>query len=241
MESYENLPEIAAVPGVDVIMVGPLDLSATVGSMGDTRAPAVLEIMEDVPKILEGTGVACATTLVPYEHHELAVQWGYGPPTQPTHASSVLRLPFLVITLLRVLKPLSNSGVWCRRAERRQPAGVRPGHGDGPARPPARRRARRAEYVPQPLFLACAAFSLAAFCLLATKSYRSCGAQSSEEGQEQEQERRGARRGLLDGGECWLEVNEVDRFQRNRYPSLMRLAGGWSAWTNISSCTFAQL
>ena len=85
MESYENLPEIAAVPGVDVIMVGPLDLSATVGAMGDTRAPAVLEIMEDVPKILEGTGVACATTLVPYEHHELAVQWGYGPPTHPTH------------------------------------------------------------------------------------------------------------------------------------------------------------
>ena len=84
MESYENLPEIAAVPGVDVIMVGPLDLSATVGSMGDTRAPAVLEIMEDVPKILEGTGVACATTLVPYEHHELAVQWGYGPPTRPS-------------------------------------------------------------------------------------------------------------------------------------------------------------
>ena len=83
MESYENLPEIAAVPGVDVIMVGPLDLSATVGSMGDTRAPAVLEIMEDVPKILEGTGVACATTLVPYEHHELAVQWGYGPTNPP--------------------------------------------------------------------------------------------------------------------------------------------------------------
>ena len=59
-------------------MVGPLDLSATVGAMGDTRAPRVLEIMEDVPKKLAGTGVACATTLVPYEHHELAVKWGYG-------------------------------------------------------------------------------------------------------------------------------------------------------------------
>jgi 2-keto-3-deoxy-L-rhamnonate aldolase RhmA len=63
---------------VDVIMVGPLDLSATVGAMGDTRAPRVLEIMEDVPKKLAGTGVACATTLAPYEHHELAVKWGYG-------------------------------------------------------------------------------------------------------------------------------------------------------------------
>ena len=40
-QAYVNLPEIAAVPGVDVLMVGPLDLSATVGAMGDTRAPAV--------------------------------------------------------------------------------------------------------------------------------------------------------------------------------------------------------
>ena len=76
-ESYRNLREIAAVPGVDVVMVGPLDLSATVGAIGDTRAPAVLKIMEEVPKILAGTGVACATTLAPYEHHELAVKWGY--------------------------------------------------------------------------------------------------------------------------------------------------------------------
>lgn len=79
VEAYNNLQSIAAVPGIDVLMVGPLDLSATVGAMGDTRAPAVLKIMEDVPKVLAkcGTGVMAATTLGPYEHHELAVKWGY--------------------------------------------------------------------------------------------------------------------------------------------------------------------
>ena len=33
-ESFKNLRDIAAVPGVDVVMVGPLDLSATVGKYG---------------------------------------------------------------------------------------------------------------------------------------------------------------------------------------------------------------
>eukprot|EP01052_Picozoa_sp_SAG31_P023045 SAG31_NODE_1868_length_7028_cov_4.100303_1_plen_143_part_00 len=37
VEAYKNLPSIAKVPGVDVVMVGPLDLSATVGAMGNTR------------------------------------------------------------------------------------------------------------------------------------------------------------------------------------------------------------
>ena len=32
--------------------------------------------MEEVPRVLAGTGVACATTLMPYEHHKLAVEWG---------------------------------------------------------------------------------------------------------------------------------------------------------------------
>ena len=47
-------------------------------------------------------------------------------------------------------------------------------------------------------------------CLLATKSYRSCCAQSSEEGQEPEQERRGARRGLLmEGSVGWRSMKSI--------------------------------
>lgn len=37
--------EIAAVPGVDALFVGPADLSASIGLAGQTEAPAVLELM----------------------------------------------------------------------------------------------------------------------------------------------------------------------------------------------------
>ena len=75
--AYENLDEIKQVPGIDVIMVGPLDLSATVGTICDTNSPQVQEIMEDVPKRLEGTGLVAATTLGDVAEIQQKVRWGY--------------------------------------------------------------------------------------------------------------------------------------------------------------------
>ena len=49
IESYqgvENLEEIMAVPGVDLIMVGPNDLSGSLGLLGQTRHPEVMKYFD---------------------------------------------------------------------------------------------------------------------------------------------------------------------------------------------------
>ena len=62
-EAYENIDEIAKVKGIDVLFVGPTDLSATLGVITETNSPEVQSVMRDVPKHLEGTGIMAGTKL----------------------------------------------------------------------------------------------------------------------------------------------------------------------------------
>ena len=76
-EAYANLDEIKKIKGVDVILVGPLDLSASVGTITDTASKEVQEIMEDVPRKLESTGIATGTTLLDVAEIQEKIRWGY--------------------------------------------------------------------------------------------------------------------------------------------------------------------
>ena len=76
-EAYDNIDEIAAVEGFDVLLVGPLDLSSTLGRITETGSPEVQRIMEDVPKRLEGTGLAAGTTLMNIDEIQQKLGWGY--------------------------------------------------------------------------------------------------------------------------------------------------------------------
>lgn len=75
--AYENLDDIRQVEGIDVIMVGPLDLSASVGKMAQVNSAEVQEIMQDVPRRLEGTGIVAATTLGEVDDIQEKIRWGY--------------------------------------------------------------------------------------------------------------------------------------------------------------------
>ena len=75
--AYDNLDEIRHVPGIDVIFVGPLDLSATVGTITDTESRQVQEIMRDVPQQLADTGIAVGTTLGELDQIQEKIRWGY--------------------------------------------------------------------------------------------------------------------------------------------------------------------
>ena len=75
--AYDSLDEIKRVPGIDVIFVGPLDLSATVGTITDTESRQVREIMRDVPQQLADTGIAVGTTLAEVEQLQEKIRWGY--------------------------------------------------------------------------------------------------------------------------------------------------------------------
>lgn len=48
IESVRNLDEILAVPGVDGIICGPMDLSASIGKMGKLDDPEVVELMQTI-------------------------------------------------------------------------------------------------------------------------------------------------------------------------------------------------
>ncbi|MCB1341859.1 MAG: HpcH/HpaI aldolase/citrate lyase family protein [Pseudooceanicola sp.] len=54
----ENAAEIAAVPGVDVLFVGPGDLSANLGAMGNPNAPHVQEAIAAVLRAARENGKA---------------------------------------------------------------------------------------------------------------------------------------------------------------------------------------
>ena len=76
-EAYDNIDEIKQVAGIDVLLVGPLDLSASVGKIAETGSDEVQRIMKDVPGRLEGTGIAAGTTLGDVVEIEEKLEWGY--------------------------------------------------------------------------------------------------------------------------------------------------------------------
>jgi 2-keto-3-deoxy-L-rhamnonate aldolase RhmA len=76
-EAYENIDETKKIPGIDVFLVGPLDLSASVGKITETSSKEVQEIMEDVPKRLEGTSIVAGTTLTEVAEVQEKIRWGY--------------------------------------------------------------------------------------------------------------------------------------------------------------------
>jgi 4-hydroxy-2-oxoheptanedioate aldolase len=56
-----NVKEIAAVPGVDVIFVGPVDLSQSLGYPGQRQHPVLGKAMEQVFSACRAAGVPCGT------------------------------------------------------------------------------------------------------------------------------------------------------------------------------------
>lgn len=77
IEAYHNLEAIAAVPGVDGLVVGPMDLSASLGKITDVQSAEVRRIMEDIPRRLAGSGVAIGTVLSDVRDIQEKYRWGY--------------------------------------------------------------------------------------------------------------------------------------------------------------------
>tara|TARA_B100000586_G_C19937917_1_gene354253 strand:- start:323 stop:736 length:414 start_codon:yes stop_codon:yes gene_type:complete len=76
-QAYKNIDAIKQIPGIDVLLVGPLDLSASVGKITETNCKEVQEIMRDVPRRLEGSGIASGTTLMDLSDIQEKISWGY--------------------------------------------------------------------------------------------------------------------------------------------------------------------
>jgi 4-hydroxy-2-oxoheptanedioate aldolase len=59
LPALEQLPAIAAVPGVDSIFIGPGDLSASMGHLGDIAHPAVQEKLKHGAQLCRQLGKPC--------------------------------------------------------------------------------------------------------------------------------------------------------------------------------------
>ena len=57
-QAVERLDEITAVPGIDVLFIGPRDLSHDLGVPGDTAAPAFQDALKRVLAAADATGIA---------------------------------------------------------------------------------------------------------------------------------------------------------------------------------------
>ena len=66
-----------AVPGIDVLFVGPMDMSASLGVITQMKDPAVQEIMKEVPRRLNEKGIVTGTTLVDIDDVREKLSWGY--------------------------------------------------------------------------------------------------------------------------------------------------------------------
>ena len=56
-DAVEEIDAIAAVPGIDAVLVGPYDLSGSLGVLGEVDHPRVLEAIERVRRACQAAGV----------------------------------------------------------------------------------------------------------------------------------------------------------------------------------------
>jgi 2-keto-3-deoxy-L-rhamnonate aldolase RhmA len=68
----DNLQEIVAVPHIDVIFLGPYDLSQSLGIPGQVRDPRVVELMQKCVTTIRNAGKAVGTFA---DNPEVAKQW----------------------------------------------------------------------------------------------------------------------------------------------------------------------
>ncbi|MDF0552988.1 aldolase/citrate lyase family protein [Kamptonema sp. UHCC 0994] len=68
----DNLKEIVNVPNLDVIFLGPYDISQSLGIPGQVRDSRVIELMEAAVKTIRNAGIAAGTFA---DNPEIAKQW----------------------------------------------------------------------------------------------------------------------------------------------------------------------
>jgi 4-hydroxy-2-oxoheptanedioate aldolase len=77
MEAVENLQEILTVPNVDVVFIGPNDLSQAMGYPGQTKHPEVQKMVERLAKEIHAAGKATGTVAYDAETLKLRKEQGF--------------------------------------------------------------------------------------------------------------------------------------------------------------------
>jgi 4-hydroxy-2-oxoheptanedioate aldolase len=76
-EGMRNVEEIAAVPGVDVVFAGPMDLSASLDRIGQIHHPDVRKFLAEFPGRVQSCGKIAGITFADMASCEEAYRQGY--------------------------------------------------------------------------------------------------------------------------------------------------------------------
>ena len=76
-EALEQIEAIASVDGVDGVFIGPNDLSASFGHIGNWGHPEVQAAIEDAVKQIKKTGKPAGILTPNEEEAKKFIQWGY--------------------------------------------------------------------------------------------------------------------------------------------------------------------
>lgn len=71
------IPEMAAVPGIDMFFIGPLDLSASIGVAGDYQAPEFRDLWDEAERRVLESGVLLGGTILPGHPAPRLIDRGY--------------------------------------------------------------------------------------------------------------------------------------------------------------------
>jgi len=77
MEAVENLKEILTVPGIDIVFIGPNDLSQAMGYPGQTKHPEVQSMIERLVKEIHAAGKALGTVAYDIETLKKCKEQGF--------------------------------------------------------------------------------------------------------------------------------------------------------------------
>lgn len=77
IEALDQVEAIAAVDGIDVVLAGPMDLSAALGHIGEIGHPEVQKFLADFPARVAKMGKTPGIALGSYEAAALAYERGY--------------------------------------------------------------------------------------------------------------------------------------------------------------------
>ncbi len=75
-EAVANLPEILKVEGIDVVFVGPMDLSQSLGAPGQFSLPKVQEVVNGALDTIIASGVTAGTHALSPAHARLMIKKG---------------------------------------------------------------------------------------------------------------------------------------------------------------------
>src|SRR4051794_7715787 len=108
-EAIALLPEIAAVPGIDALFIGPGDLAAAMGHIGNIAHPDVQTLIEHAAKLAHAAGKPVGIVGPTPEMVQRFINYGYG---YVAIASDIAMMTGRATEWLSVLRgtPLQNTG-----------------------------------------------------------------------------------------------------------------------------------